>query len=319
MATYFTPQGASPATEPNRNVQFIGQGQAVNAQGYFRGSVIPWLFAIAVVIGILFLVAVATLVLAAILIGWMNDSHYTAGGCRDGDQCTKGLKLDGGCQHLPRPDGHKCDSQCFYPEDELSILKHHECQYHQYDPLTGQYDPHSICTGTVCKGECEITADCPNITFSDSVIGTSEKLCASDACYYRYNATGLNDDIDAPCTADSVIYHQVCLKKLNMSDPIVQDNCLDTVPVCEAISNATDPVEPRLLACDYFFRCACPVEDIMEFPIVRGLGTQDSPTRSTRSARDDLNVLLNDIKPEDEVRKSNIKGRARMWQKRSNN
>ena len=223
------------------------------------GMTIPWLVFTALVVTGILLVTIATLILSGILVHWMKDSHYTTNAhCDDGNVCTRDLELEGGCDYKPRPNGYHCNSQCFYPEPAESFYDDHRCEYQEYNLLQA-FGPQSVCTGTLCKGDCELTTDCPDISFAEDVGGTSFKDCDSNACYYTLNATDLNNDINVPCDRNSPAYVQVCLAKLNVSDPIVEDDCLVTEPVC----STNGPLSSNIVACYYFFRCARPTDNVI--------------------------------------------------------
>ncbi len=218
---------------------------------------LPWLAGMLLALLFALVVMVIVLVLASVLVHWIKDSHIHPSGhsCKDGDPCTKDYQRQGGgCVYDPQPDGHKCHSNCFNDEPEESPFSSHRCEYERSDPF-GEWTDKSKCVGTQCKGNCLLTSECPDFTFRDGVEALTTKDCDSFACYYFLDLEGENEDMDLQCFHDSRAYIQLCLKKLNTSDPIVADHCLVAEPAC-------NPEEQDIVGCYYFFRCGCPTEEI---------------------------------------------------------
>jgi hypothetical protein len=276
---------------------------------------------IAITVAAIFLVAVVALILSGIAIHWLKDSHYKDHcECDDGDQCTDDLGLEGGCSYLPRPDGHECNSACFYPEPAQSIFDEHRCQYRQFDEL-GNWNPRSVCTGTECKGDCDLTSDCPDITFAEGIGGSPTKDCDSDACYYTLDVSDLNNDVDVPCDRSSPAYVQICLSKLNASDPIVADNCLLAEPVCDP--EPENELSIDLVQCHYFFRCATPKDNMIlvrDVPNVRSApeGEEESGRQLRRDVQDidEIRDVDEDVPTLSSPQTATIRGRAKLWKKR---
>lgn len=248
-----------------RPTKFIGQG------GTMRRRVITYGMGIAILvllIVILFLSLGNTSMNIGILVE--HDQHHTHkhghSHCDDGNPCTHDRHQDDWCEYKPLEPGHSCNTACCatIPEE---VDADNECRVVP-NSCPACMECHCWeCAGTCVDGFDTDGLDCPNITINGTSAEPGEnpdRDCDNNACIYSIRFDTSEDpnfnDIDLPCHKDHPLFINTCKNLLNDTEDIVNENCLETVPICGEVtppqSNLTNLGNSRLEACVYYFSCS---------------------------------------------------------------
>jgi hypothetical protein len=225
----------APAPPRNPQLQYIYD----NVFPFWLGAAIG-LF---VLLGILILLGILGVTIATIV--KVYDEPNSCSSCSDGNPCTKDIKTSyGTCLNENYHNGRSCESACYDEEEDEDDT--HTCQISDTCPGCSE------CVGTVCAGSCDSldASDCPDINATNA-LATVTKRCDSMVCEYNIDLDGVYDNLTIPCTTTSPFYLNLCDNEVAAGQPIVDQNCLVSQPLCNDTSGF-------ILSCFYSFKCAVP-------------------------------------------------------------